>query len=134
MKIEPYLFFEGRCEEAIHFYQGAIGAELTALMRYKEGPEGGSYPPGAEEKVMHSNLRIGEVTVMMSDGLCSGKPDFKGFSLCLLPEDQEKARRMFAALADQGEVLMPLGATFYSPLFGMVKDRFGLSWMIIVMP
>jgi len=134
MKLEPYLFFEGRCDEAISFYQKAIGAEVTALMRYREGPGQGSYPPGSEEKVMHANLRIGEVTVMLSDGFCAGQPEFQGFSLCLLPADQAKARQMFESLADGGEVQMQLTETFYSPLFGMVRDRFGLSWMIMVAP
>jgi len=132
MKIEPYLFFEGRCDEAIDFYRKAIGAEVTGLMRYKEGPGEGSYPAGSEEKIMHANLRIGDATVMVSDGLCGGEPDFQGFSLCLLPPDKDKARQMFEALADEGQVQMQLTGTFYSPLFGMVRDRFGVSWMIMV--
>jgi PhnB protein len=132
VKIEPYLFFEGRCEEAIEFYRKAIGAELTALMRYKENPRKGASPPESEEKVMHANLRIGETTVMLSDGLCGGQPEFEGFSLCLLPAEEADAARMFEALAEGGQVQMQLTKTFYSPMFGMVKDRFGVSWMIMV--
>jgi PhnB protein len=133
MKIEPYLFFEGRCDEAIEFYRTAIGAEVTARMRYKDGPGPGPDTQGSGDKVMHANLRIGDVTVMVSDGLCSGQPKFQGFSLCLLPPDETRARQMFDALAAGGEVQMPLGKTFFSPYFGMIKDRFGVSWMILVM-
>jgi PhnB protein len=137
MRVEPYLFFDGRCEEAIEFYRKALGAEVTMLMRYKESPEPpppGMIPPGSENKVMHSNLRIGETMVMASDGNCQGKPSFQGFSLSVTAPNEAEAKRMFAALADGGQVQMPLGKTFFSPCFGMVADRFGVSWMIIVTP
>jgi PhnB protein len=137
MRVEPYLFFDGRCEEAIEFYRKALGAEVTMLMRYKESPEPtppGMIPPGSENKVMHSNLRIGETMVMASDGNCQGKPSFQGFSLSVTAPNETEAKRMFAALADGGQVQMPLGKTFFSPCFGMVADRFGVSWMIIVTP
>lgn len=133
MILEPYLFFEGRCDEAIDFYRKALGAEVTALMRYKESPDKSSIPPGREEKVMHANLRIGQTTIMISDGNCSGQPKFEGFSLCLAPSSEADARQMFQVLAEGGTIRMPLGKTFYSPLFGMVTDRFGLSWMVILM-
>jgi PhnB protein len=132
MKIEPYLFFEGRCDEAIAFYGKALGATVSALMRYKEGPTPESYPPRSGDKVMHASLRIGEVRIMVSDGLCSGHPSFQGFYLCLLPAAEQEARQMFDALAEDGKIQMPLTKTFYSPLFGMVADRFGVSWMIMV--
>ena len=137
MRVEPYLFFDGRCEEAIEFYRKALGAEVTMLMRYKESPEPpppGMVPPGSENKVMHSNLRIGETMVMASDGNCQGKPSFQGFSLSVTAPNEAEAERMFAALADGGQVQMPLAKTFFSPRFGMVADRFGVSWMIIVTP
>ena len=137
MRVEPYLFFDGRCDEAIEFYRRALGAEVTMLMRFRESPEPpppGKVPPGSENKVMHSNLRIGETMVMASDGLCSGKPSFQGFSLSLTAPNEVEAERMFAALADGGQVQMPLAKTFFSPRFGMVADRFGVSWMIIVTP
>jgi PhnB protein len=137
MRVEPYLFFDGRCEEAIEFYRKALDAEVTMLMRYKESPEPpppGMLPPGSENKVMHSNLRIGETMVMASDGNCQGKPSFQGFSLSVTAPNPAEAERMFAALADGGQVQMPLGKTFFSPCFGMVADRFGVSWMIIVTP
>jgi PhnB protein len=137
MRVEPYLFFDGRCEEAIEFYRKALGAEVTMLMRYKESPEPpppGMVPPGSENKVMHSNLRIGETMVMASDGNCRGKPSFQGFSLSVTAPNEAEAKRMFAALADGGQVQMPLAKTFFSPCFGMVADRFGVSWMIIVTP
>jgi PhnB protein len=137
MRVEPYLFFDGRCEEAIEFYRKALGAEVTALIRYKDSPEPpppGMVPPGSENKVMHSNLRIGETMVMASDGNCQGKPSFQGFSLSVTVPNEAEAERMFTALADGGQVQMPLAKTFFSPRFGMIADRFGVSWMIIVTP
>jgi len=135
MPLEPYLFFEGRCKEALDFYTKALGAKVEMIMRYSESPEPpppGKLPPGSEQKVMHAVLRIGDARMLASDGLCSGKPDFGGFSLCLTAPKEADARRMFNALADGGKVQMPLSKTFYSPCFGMVTDRFGIGWMILV--
>ena len=137
MQVQPYLFFDGRCEEAIEFYKRAVSAEVGMLMRYKDSPEPpqpGCMPAGAENKVMHAALHIGETKVMASDGRCTGKPSFQGFSLSLNARDEADAKRLFAALGDGGQVQMPLGKTFFSPSFGMVADRFGVSWMVIVMP
>jgi len=135
MSIHSYLFFNGRCEEAIGFYRGAIGAEVLFLMRNHDSPEPpppGRLPPGSEHKVMHATLRIGNSIVMASDGLCSGTANFSGFSLSLDVADDDEARLRFDALADGGEVTLPLGKTFWSPMFGMVTDRFGVSWMVSV--
>lgn len=137
MFIEPYLFFDGRCEEALEFYRTALGAEVTALMRFKDNPEPqqpGMAPPGSQDKVMHANFRIGDTTIMASDGRCTGQPAFQGFALSLTAPDVAAAERLFAALGAGGQVQMPLAKTFYSPLFGMVADRFGVCWMIIVLP
>ena len=137
MQLQAYLFFEGRCEEALEFYRKALGAELNMLMRNQDSPEPptpGMLPPGSENKVMHASFRIGETEVMASDGRCQGKPSFQGFSLCLTPADEAGAAKLFAALADGGQVMMPLGKTFFSPSFGMVADRFGVSWMVFVAP
>jgi PhnB protein len=135
MTIQPYLSFEGRAEEALVFYQKALGAEVEMLMRYKDSPDPcpeGMIPPGSEEKVMHMTLKIGDGAIMGSDGRCSGKPDFKGISLSYAAKDAAEADRVFAALSDGGAVQMPLGKTFFSPRFGMAADRFGVSWMVIV--
>jgi PhnB protein len=135
MPIEPYLFFEGRCEEAVEFYRKALDAQVVMLMRYKESPEPpppGKLPAGFENKVMHASVRIGDATVMASDGLMQGQPRFQGFALSLTVPDQARADRFFAALADGGQVQMPLTKTFWSPRFGMVADRFGVTWMISV--
>jgi PhnB protein len=134
MQVQPYLFFDGRCEEAIEFYRKTLGAEVTMLMRFKDNPEPmpGKAPPG--DKVMHSSFRIGDTTVMASDGNCMGKPSFQGFSLSITARDDAEAKRLFAALSDGGQVQMPLAKTFFSPAFGMVADRFGVSWMVIVTP
>jgi PhnB protein len=135
MVVQSYLFFDGRCEEALAFYQRALGAELTMMMRFKEAPEGpppGAVPAGSENKVMHAAFRIGDTTVMASDGRCQGKPSFQGFALSITVANEAQADRTFAALADGGQVQMPLGKTFFSPRFGMVTDRFGVSWMVIV--
>jgi PhnB protein len=135
MQVQPYLFFDGRCEEAIEFYRKALGAEVQRLMRFKDSPEPhqpGMCAPGSEDKVMHASLRIGDSTVMASDGQCMGKPSFQGFSLSINARDEAEAKRLFTALADGGQVQMPLTKTFFSPHFGMVADRFGVSWMVIV--
>jgi PhnB protein len=137
MEVQPYLFFDGRCEEAVEFYRGALGAEITMLMRFKDSPEPpqpGMVPPGAEDKVMHVSFRIGESTVLASDGRCEGRPSYQGFALSLTVSHETEAERLFAALADGGQVQMPLTKTFFSPRFGMVADRFGVSWMIYVAP
>ena len=134
MKIEPYLFFNGSCEDAIHFYKQALGAEVVMLMRNKENPEpqyAQGLPPGSSEKVMHAHLRIGDANMMMSDGMCSGTANFQGITLSLGVADAAQAERCFAALTPGGTVNMPLGKTFYASSFGMVTDRFGVSWMVI---
>ena len=134
MQVQPYLFFDGRCEEALEFYRAALGAEVTMLMRFKESPEPpppDMCPPGSEDKVMHSNFRIGETTLMASDGRAQGKPVFQGISLSLSVPSDPEARRLFNALSEGGQVQMPLAKTFYASSFGMVSDRFGVSWMII---
>jgi len=137
MQVQPYLSFEGRSEEAAEFYRSALGAEVTMLMRFKESPEPcpeGMVPPGAENKVMHMSLRIGDTTLMGSDGRCLGKTSFQGFSLSLNAATDAEAQRLFARLGEGGKVEMPLAKTFFASSFGMVTDRFGVSWMVIVAP
>ena len=134
MPIDPYLFFNGRCEEAINFYKSALGATDVNIMRYNESPEPpppGMVPPGSEDKVMHSSFKVGDATVMASDGDCSGKLDFKGISLTLSARNDADAERLFAALANGGKVQMPIGKTFFASRFGMVADKFGVPWMVI---
>jgi PhnB protein len=133
MQVQPYLNFDGRCDEALEFYRRALGAEVLMLSRYKDSPVPAQMvPPGGENKVMHVSFRVGDSTVMASDAECGGKPNFCGFSLSLtLPNDAEAARR-FAALAEGGQVRMPLGKTFFASSFGMLTDRFGVAWMIYV--
>jgi len=135
MLVQPYLFFDGRSEEAADFYRRALGAEVTMLMRWKDCPEPqrpGMATPGSENKVMHMALRIGDTTVLASDGQCQGQQSFQGFALSLTVPNESEADRKFAALADGGQVQMPLAKTFFSPRFGMVADRFGVSWMVYV--
>jgi PhnB protein len=135
MRVQPYLYFDGRCEEAIEFYRDALGAELLMLMRFKENPETdqqAAIPAGAEDKVMHATLRIGSTIVSASDGRCLGQPSFQGFSLSLIVADEAEADRLFAALADAGQVRVPLTRTFFSPRFGMLADRFGVGWLVYV--
>ena len=135
MQVQPYLFFEGRTEEAIEFYRSAVDAQVDMLMRFKESPEPpkpGMVPPGSDNKVMHAGFRIGDTMVMASDGNCTGKPNFQGFSLSITVPDEASAERTFTALGKGGQVHMPLSKTFFSPRFGMVADRFGVSWMVIV--
>jgi PhnB protein len=137
MQIQPYLHFDGHCEEAIEFYRKALGAEVKMLHRFKDMPQPhqpGMIPPGTENKVMHAQLRIGEATVLASDGRCVGQPTFKGFALSLTVKNDAEAAQRFASLADGGQVQMPLGKTFFSSSFGMVADRFGVCWMVYVAP
>ena len=134
MPIDPYLFFNGRCEEAINFYKSALGATDVNIMRYGESPEPpppGMVPPGSENKVMHSSFKVGDAMVMASDGDCSGKLDFRGISLTLAARNDADAERLFAALADGGNVQMQIGKTFFASRFGMVADKFGVPWMVI---
>lgn len=134
MNVEPYLFLNGRCEEAIDFYRDALGASLIMLMRYRDSPDAPSMPlpPGWGDKVMHASFRIGETRLMASDG-CSAEPTpISGVALSVQMPDASAAQRAFAALADGGDIQMPLSATFFSPCFGMLRDRFGVAWMLIV--
>ena len=130
--VQPYLFFNGRCEEALEFYRSALGADVEMLSRFKDAPEPGMAQPGMENKVMHASFRIGDTLVMASDGRCDGQPRFEGFSLSLVVPDAEEAEAVFNALAEGGEVTMPLAETFWAPQFGMLEDRFGVGWMISV--
>ena len=137
MRVQPYLFIDGRCEEAINFYVKVLGAKVEVLMRYKDSPEPpqpGMCPPNSEDKIMHAAFKIGETTVMASDGRCQGKPSFQGFSLSVNAANDAEAEKLFAALGEGGQVQMPMSKTFFSSRFGMVADRFGVSWMVIVMP
>ncbi len=133
MQVQPYLFFDGRCEEAIEFYRKTLGAQVGMMMRWKDCPEPpeGAVPPGSENKVMHAALQIGDTTVMASDGRCTGAPSFQGFSLSLDATSDAEAKRMFDALSEGGQVQMPLSKTFFASSFGMVADKFGVSWMVI---
>ncbi len=141
MQVQPYLMFDGRCEEAVEFYKTALGATVEMLMRFKESPEqpqdDGCAGAGMDitamgEKIMHVSLRIGDSAVMASDGMCKGQPRFDGISLSLAARDEREADKVFAALAEGGTVQMPLAKTFFSPRFGMVADKFGVSWMVLV--
>ena len=135
--IQPYLFFNGSCEQAVEFYRNALGAEVEMIMRFKESPvphQPGMVPPGFENKIMHTSFRVGGTTVMASDGCSNEKANFEGFSLSLSVPNEAEADRAFAALAEGGQVRMPLTKTFWSPRFGMVADRFGVGWIISVMP
>jgi uncharacterized glyoxalase superfamily protein PhnB/uncharacterized protein YndB with AHSA1/START domain len=135
-KVQPYLFFDGKCEEAIEFYKNTLGAKVEMMMRFRENPEPqpGMCAPGNEDKIMHSCFRIGNTQIMASDGRAQGKPMFQGFALSVSAQDEADAERMFKALADGGQVQMPLTKTFFSPRFGMVADRFGMGWMVIALP
>ncbi len=134
MQVQPYLSFEGRAEEAIEFYKKAVGAKVTMLMRNSESPDKpppGMIPPGSEQKIMHSALTIGESVVMVTDGMVSGKPKFDGISLSLTAKDDAEAKKLFTNLADGGEVSMPLNKTFFASSFGVLRDKFGVHWMVI---
>ena len=134
MQIQPYLFFNGRCEEALEFYRKTLNAEIVMLMRFKDSPDPVNCASAGLEKIMHASFRIGETTLLASDGRCEGGLNFKGFALTLNVPNAAEAERLFTALSDGGMVLMPLAKTFYAEKFGMLADRFGVNWMIIVTP
>ncbi len=134
MHVQAYLFFEGRCEEALEFYESALGAEIGMIKRFRENPDDPQrtmFPPGAEDKIMHASMRIGETTVLLSDGRCSGDPSFGGMSLTLTVPNEDEAGRAYKALSTGGQIRMPLRRTFFSPAFAMVADPFGVGWMIL---
>lgn len=132
--VEPYLFFNGNCEQAVEFYRKALGVEVEMIMRFKESPEApppGTTPPNWGEKIMHTSFRVGTSRVMASDG-CTTTPGFSGFSLSVAFATEAEAKRAFTAMSEGGQITMPLGKTFWSPCFGMLTDRFGIGWMITV--
>ncbi|AHG62327.1 VOC family protein [Advenella mimigardefordensis] len=134
--VTPYLFFGGTCEEALNFYKEAVGARVSMMMRFGESPEApppGTIPADYDNKIMHASFSIGSSILMASDG-CGGASTFSGFSLSVTPESKEEATRMFNALAEGGTVTMALGETFFSPWFGMLKDRYGMEWMVAMQP
>ncbi|HLX61690.1 MAG TPA: VOC family protein [Planctomycetota bacterium] len=131
MQVQTYLYFDGRCEEAIEFYKKTLGAEVVMLMRFKESPDQSMISPGIGEKVMHGEIRIGETRVMLSDGRCQNKEKFQGFALSISSGSDAEAEKLFKALSDGGQVTMPLTKTFFASKFGMCADKFGLNWMIL---
>lgn len=141
MQVQPYLSFEGRCEEALEFYKKAIGAQVEVMMRFKDAPadggmsgEGCAGPMPPADKIMHSSFKVGDSVVMATDGMTSGKADFKGISLAFSVKDDAEAKRMFDALSNGGAVMQPLMKTFFASSFGMVADKFGVCWMVVTAP
>ena len=132
MQVQPYLFFDGRCDEALDFYKKAIGAKVGMLIRWKDSPDKSMCTAGNAEKVMHAQFDVGETTVLASDGRCTGQPNFQGFALTISAKTEPEADQMFAALGEGGQVTLPMTKTFFSPRFGMLADKFGVGWMVIV--
>ena len=131
MNVLTYLFLDGRTEEALDFYKKAVGAEVTMLMKFKESPDKSHMPPGSDDKVMHAVFRVGDTPIMISDGMNKGSPKFDGFALSINAKDVAAAQKYFNALLEGGgEVTMPLAETFFAKTFGMVKDKFGVHWMV----
>lgn len=132
MQVQPYLFFDGRADEAIEFYKKAVGAKPKMLMRFKDAPDQSMVAPGSAEKVMHAAVDIGDSTVLISDGRCTGQMNFKGFSLVVSAPSEAEAEKVFGALSEGGQVGMPMAKAFFAKRFGMVNDKFGVGWMVIV--
>ena len=131
MHVQPYINFDGRCEEALAFYGRVLGAEVSSLMRFKDAPDQGMIPPGSANRVMHATFRVGDTEMLAMDGRGEGKTNFQGISLALTASNAAEVERVFAGLSDGGKVEMPLGKTFFSPMFGMVRDKFGITWMLL---
>ena len=132
MLVQAYLNFDGRCDEALEFYKKALGAKVGMLLRFKDAPDPSMITPGNENKVMHSSVQVGDSTVLMSDGRCGGNANFNGIALAISAKTEAEADKMFNGLAEGGQVTMPLAKTFFSPKFGMVADKFGVGWMVLV--
>jgi PhnB protein len=132
MQVQPYIFFDGRCDEALEFYKKAIDAKVDMLMRFKDAPDQSMVKPESSDKVMHAAVHIGDTQVLMSDGRCGGKPSFQGFALTIFAPDNAEGERRFNALAEGGQVQMPMAETFFASRFGMVADKFGVGWMVLV--
>lgn len=131
MTVQPYLFFDGKCEEAIEFYKSAIGAKVDMMMRFKEAPEQGHMPPNAGDKIMHAAFKVGDTQVLASDGHCAGKPSFQGFGLALSAKSDAEAEKLFNNVGKGGQVVQPMTKTFFASKFGMVTDRYGIMWMVM---
>ncbi len=132
MQVQPYIFFDGRCDEALKFYEKALGAKVDMLMRFKDAPDQSMVKPESSDKVMHAAVHLGDTQVLMSDGHCQGKANFQGFSLAITAADIAEGERRFNALAEGGQVQMPMAETFFASRFGMVADKFGVGWMVLV--
>src|ERR1043165_9725668 len=131
MTVQPYLFFDGKCEEALEFYKGAIGAKVVMMMRFKEAPDQSQMQANTGDKVMHAAFHVGTTPVLASDGHCAGKPSFQGFGLALNAKNDAEAEKLFTAVGKGGQVLQPLTKTFFASKFGMVTDKFGIMWMVM---
>lgn len=134
MQIQPYVFFDGRCEDALRFYADTLGAEVLFKMQYKDAPPEANRPadPKSDDKVMHASVRIGESTVMMSDDCMSPQVIRSGFSLSVTADSLAEGEKLFNALAEGGKVNLPWQATFWSKGFGMLTDQFGVNWMVTI--
>src|SRR3974377_1717578 len=132
MQVQPYLFFDGRCDEALEFYKRTVGAKVGMLMRFKDAPDQSMVSAGSENKIMHAQVQIGDTSVLASDGRNQGQPKFEGFALTITAKDEAERDKLFAAVSDGGQVKMPLAKTFFSPRFGMLADKFGVGWMVLV--
>lgn len=136
MHIQPYMNFDGRCEEAINFYRTAVGAQVQMMMRFSDSPQPVDpqmVPPGNENKIMHASIKIGDSVINGADCMCGGKPNFEGITLTLNAATDAEAERVFHALAEGGKVQQPLIKTFFASSWGVLVDRIGVSWMVIVM-
>jgi PhnB protein len=133
MNVQPYVFFDGKCEEALEFYKNAVGAKVDMVMRFKEAPPEmqAQMGPGSKDKVMHAAFHIGDTQILASDGECNGKPAFQGFSLSITAADDKEAEKLFGALGKGGKVTAPLSETFFASRFGMLADKFGVNWMVM---
>jgi len=133
MNVQPYVFFDGKCEEALEFYKSAVGAKVDMVMRFKEAPPEmqTQMSPGSKDKVMHAAFKIGDTQILASDGQCNGKPNFQGFSLTINAANDAEADKLFAALGKGGTVTQPMSETFFASRFGMLADKFGVNWMVL---
>jgi PhnB protein len=132
MNVQPYLFFDGKCVEALEFYKKAIAADVKTVLRWKDSPDPSMCTPANADKVMHAHFNVGDTAILASDGHNNGAPKFEGFALTITTKSEAEADKLFGALSDGGNVTLAMTKTFFSPHFGMLADKFGVHWMIMV--
>jgi PhnB protein len=130
MRISCHIHFDGQCEEAFRTYQNVLGGRLETMLRFGDSPLGAQVPPEWQSRILHATLVLGEYELLGSDVFPGQSGRKQGYSVTISLSDPENAKSIFDALADGGSILMPLQPTFWATGFGVITDKFGVSWEI----